>query len=133
MAILDTNKLREILIAKLVTINGYADSRGLFQNSLGGFGNLNPPNFRVLVSSPAKGGTMFAPVDGMNKTESNLEKSNKVLVTIGSREVEGMRSMGTGFLINGTVGFIYEGVPDTYDIIIVRPGYAKTVVRIGRE
>ena len=42
------------------------------------------------------------PVSRMNKTEDNLKKDNRVLLTIGSRNVQGLRYIGTGFLIEGT-------------------------------
>ncbi|MBP2022477.1 hypothetical protein J2Z44_002298 [Clostridium punense] len=53
--------------------------------------------------------TLLIPVGGMKVTEANLQENNKVLVTIGSREVEGFHSKGTGFLIEGTGSIIYEG------------------------
>lgn len=52
---------------------------------------------------------LLAPVGGMKTTESNIQQNNKVLMTIGSREVQGFHSKGTGFLISGTAEFIYEG------------------------
>lgn len=54
-------------------------------------------------------GRILGPVGGMNTTETNVKQNNKVLVTLGSREVEGFHSMGTGFLIEGTAAFIYNG------------------------
>lgn len=52
---------------------------------------------------------VIAPVGGMNTTEANLSQNNRVLMTLGSREVQGFHSMGTGFLINGTASMVYEG------------------------
>jgi hypothetical protein len=52
---------------------------------------------------------LLIPVGGMNVTESNIQKNNNVLLTFGSREVEGFHSKGTGFLIAGTATFMYEG------------------------
>jgi hypothetical protein len=52
--------------------------------------------------------SMLVPVGGMNKTESNINKNNNVLVTMGSREVDGFHSKGTGFLITGSATFMYE-------------------------
>lgn len=54
-------------------------------------------------------GRMLGPVGGMKRTEDNLKQNNKVLVTLGSREVQGFHSLGTGFLIRGTADLIYEG------------------------
>jgi hypothetical protein len=52
---------------------------------------------------------LLGPVGGMNKTEANVKQNNKVLVTLGSREVEGFHSKGTGFLITGIAAFINQG------------------------
>ncbi len=49
------------------------------------------------------------PAGRMEATEENLKKNSKVLMTLGSREVEGFHSMGTGFLIEGDGEFFYEG------------------------
>jgi hypothetical protein len=52
---------------------------------------------------------LLVPVGGMKVTEANIEKNEMVLVTLGSRDVEGFRSKGAGFLITGTAGFLFEG------------------------
>ncbi len=52
---------------------------------------------------------LLIPAGGMNKTESNINENNKVKVSIGSHEVEGFHSLGTGFLIEGTAEFITAG------------------------
>ena len=41
--------------------------------------------------------------------ENNIKENNKVLITVGSRKVEGFYSKGTGFLIKGTAKFIFTG------------------------
>lgn len=55
-------------------------------------------------------GKLLIPAAGMRKTQENIEINNKVKVTLGSREVMGHRSMGTGFLIEGTAAFIESGL-----------------------
>lgn len=52
---------------------------------------------------------IIAPVGGMKVTESNIQENNNILMTIGSREVEGFHSMGTGFLITASASFAHEG------------------------
>lgn len=52
---------------------------------------------------------MLIPVGGMNKTEANVAKNKEVKITVGSREVEGFRGAGTGFLICGTAEFVKSG------------------------
>lgn len=44
---------------------------------------------------------LLIPVGRMNKTEDNLKINNEVLLTLGSREVMGKKSMGCGFLLKG--------------------------------
>lgn len=55
-------------------------------------------------------GRLLIPAAGMRKTQKNIEINNKVKVTLGSREVMGYRSMGTGFLVEGTAAFIESGL-----------------------
>lgn len=52
---------------------------------------------------------ILIPVGGMNTTQENLEINNKVLMTLGSREVDGFRGLGTGFLIEGNAYMLEEG------------------------
>jgi hypothetical protein len=54
-------------------------------------------------------GRLLGPVGGMNATEANVKQNNKILLTLGSREVQGFHSKGTGFLISGSVAFVREG------------------------
>lgn len=55
-------------------------------------------------------GKLLYPAGGMQVTEANIAKSNKVLVTIGSREVEGSHGPGTGFRVEGTAAFVKSGL-----------------------
>lgn len=57
----------------------------------------------------SKDGHLVIPVGGMNVTESNLQRNSNLVVTLGSREVQGLRGMGTGFFIKGTGRFVTEG------------------------
>lgn len=54
-------------------------------------------------------GKLLIPVGRMNATEDNIKENNKILMTLGSREIEGFHSKGTGFLIEGTGEFSYRG------------------------
>ncbi len=74
---------------------------------------------------------MLIPVGGMNTTESNINKNNKVLSTLGSREVEGFHSKGTGFLIKGTASFIYEG--SKFDNMKEKFPWARAILEINPE
>ncbi len=52
---------------------------------------------------------ILVPAWAMRKTEQKVNKNSKVLVTLGSREVQGRVGQGTGFLIEGTARFISSG------------------------
>lgn len=52
---------------------------------------------------------IYIPVAGMVKTEKNVNINNNVKLTLGSKEVMGYRSMGSGYLIEGTAKFFKEG------------------------
>ncbi len=54
-------------------------------------------------------GRLLFPAGGMNKTEANVSKNNKVLITLGSRDVAGLRGPGAGFLVKGAASFIKSG------------------------
>jgi len=52
---------------------------------------------------------LLIPVGGMIRTEANLEKNHDILITLGTREVDGFRGPGTGFLISGTGAVMASG------------------------
>lgn len=54
-------------------------------------------------------GRLLGPVGGMNATETNVKENKSILMTIGSREVMGIHSKGTGFLIEGMAAFLVSG------------------------
>ncbi|MDP4107133.1 MAG: pyridoxamine 5'-phosphate oxidase family protein [Bacillota bacterium] len=54
-------------------------------------------------------GKLLYPAGGMNATEVNLEKNNKIQMAVGSKEVDGFHGPGTGFRIEGTAAFIKSG------------------------
>ena len=60
---------------------------------------VNTWNSYVTITSD---GSLLIPVSRMHKTEKNLDNDNRVLLTIGSRNVPGLRYVGTGFLVEGT-------------------------------
>ncbi len=53
--------------------------------------------------------SLLIPAGFMHKTEENIAKNKQVLLTLGSRDVEGNHGPGTGFLIKGTASFMKEG------------------------
>jgi hypothetical protein len=54
-------------------------------------------------------GRLLIPAWAMRKTEKKTLKNNKILLTVGSKEVIGRMGPGAGFLIEGTAKFISSG------------------------
>jgi hypothetical protein len=52
---------------------------------------------------------LLIPVYGMRKTQKKVEKNNNVLLTLGTKEIEGKMGPGTGYLIKGTAKFMKSG------------------------
>ena len=67
---------------------------------------INTWNSYIAVAGDQK---IVIPVGGMKKTEENINKNNNIKVTLGAREVQGLRYMGTGFLVEGKASFLYNG------------------------
>lgn len=62
-----------------------------------------------------KDNKILIPAAGMRKTQRNIEQNHGIKITLGSREVMGYKSMGTGFLIEGTAKFLESG--EEYDLM----------------
>jgi hypothetical protein len=56
-----------------------------------------------------KDNRLLIPAGYMEETEANIEKNNKLQLTLGSKEVQGLHGPGTGFLVRGTAAFLKEG------------------------
>lgn len=54
-------------------------------------------------------GKLLIPAWKMRKTERNTRLNDKVLLTLGSKEVQGRMGQGTGFYLEGTARFLTEG------------------------
>lgn len=52
---------------------------------------------------------IFIPAWKMLETEKKITQNNKVLLTLGTKEVEGRMGPGTGYLIKGTAQFLRSG------------------------
>jgi len=76
----------------------------------------------------AKGDRLLIPAAGMIKTQKNVEQDNKIKVTIGSKEVMGYRSLGTGFLIEGTAKFVKSGAD--FDMMKEKFSFLNRVLEI---
>ncbi|MBI5440008.1 MAG: pyridoxamine 5'-phosphate oxidase family protein [Deltaproteobacteria bacterium] len=76
----------------------------------------------------ADDGRLLIPAGYMHKTEANIQKKNKVLLTLGSSKVAGKNGPGTGFLIQGTAAFITSG-PD-FDRMKARFAWARATLAV---
>ncbi len=72
--------------------------------------------------------TFLIPAGYMNKTEKNITRDNHVLVTVGTREVQGLHGPGTGFLIEGTATFNESG--PAFDSVKHRFPWARAALEI---
>ena len=67
---------------------------------------VNTWNSYLCVTEDEK---LLIPAGSMKVTETNILLNPQVQLTLGSREVEGFHSLGTGFLVRGTATFLDEG------------------------
>lgn len=74
---------------------------------------------------------LLVPVGGMKTTEANIKRDNRVLMTLGSREVQGLMYMGTGFLVRGTAKILDNG--DEFNQTKEKFPWARAVLEITPE
>ncbi|MCB2296137.1 pyridoxamine 5'-phosphate oxidase family protein [Clostridium algoriphilum] len=73
-------------------------------------------------------GRLLIPAAGMIKTQKNIEQNDKIKVTVGSKEIMGYNSLGTGFLIEGTAKFIKAG--SEFDMMKEKFSFLNRVLEI---
>lgn len=71
---------------------------------------------------------LLIPAWKMRKTEKNVQRNPKVLLTLGSKEVQGRMGPGTGFLVEGTARYVSEG-PE-YDQMKARFPFLTRVLEV---
>lgn len=52
---------------------------------------------------------LLIPAAWMTRTEKNVNQNDQVILTLGSKAVQGKMGMGTGFVISGTARFVDGG------------------------
>lgn len=52
---------------------------------------------------------ILLPAAWFHKTEKNISNNNRLIMTLGSPEVQGKVGMGTGFVIEGSAKFLESG------------------------
>jgi hypothetical protein len=73
-------------------------------------------------------GRLLIPAYAMRKTEKKVLQNNKVLLTVGSKEVTGRMGQGCGFLIEGTAKFIPSG--SEYDMMKSKFSFLTRVLEV---
>jgi hypothetical protein len=74
---------------------------------------------------------ILIPAAGMIKTQKNIEGNDKVLLTLGSREVMGYHYMGTGFLLEGKAKFLDSGAD--FDLMKEKYSFLRKVLEFTVE
>lgn len=69
------------------------------------------------------------PAGGFRKTQKNVEANNKVIITLGAKDVLGYKGyQGTGFVIEGYAEFIISGTE--YDLLKDKFPFLSRVLKI---
>ena len=75
---------------------------------------------------------LLIPAAGMRKTQKNVEANNKVILTLGSKEVLGYKDyQGTGFVIEGTAEYLTSG--EEFDMMKEKFPFLSRVLEITVE
>ncbi|MBF0501370.1 MAG: pyridoxamine 5'-phosphate oxidase family protein [Candidatus Riflebacteria bacterium] len=113
-----TKKLLEVMEKEgVVSIVSWAENDAHVVNTWNSYLVLTGEN-RILI-----------PAYAMRKTEKNTIKNPRVKVTLGSKEVMGHRSMGTGFLLTGEAKFLSEG--SEFDMMKAKFSFLTRVLEIS--
>lgn len=76
-------------------------------------------------------GQLLIPAGYMHQTEANITHDPKVLITLGSRKVEGLHGPGAGFLIKGQARFVTSG-PD-FDVMKQKFNWMRATLAVTIE
>ncbi len=71
---------------------------------------------------------LLIPVYGMRKTQKKVESNNNILLTLGTKEIDGKMGPGTGYFIKGTAKFMKSG-PE-FDMMKQKFSWANRVLEV---
>ncbi|MFV0516438.1 MAG: pyridoxamine 5'-phosphate oxidase family protein [Aminipila sp.] len=71
---------------------------------------------------------ILIPAAWMFHTEKNITLNEKIILTLGSPEVQGKMGMGTGFMVTGTAKFLTEG--ENFDMMKEKFSFATRVLEV---
>lgn len=86
---------------------------------------VNTWNNYIVVTPEDK---LLIPASGYNKTEKNLSFHNDVTLSIASKNIEGYKAMGTGFIVKGTTRFVKSG--EDFDRMKAKFSWVRAVLEI---
>ena len=86
---------------------------------------VNTWNSYITVTPDDK---LLIPAYGYNKTEKNLSVHNEVILSIASKEIEGYKTKGTGFIVKGTTCFVQSG--DAFDRMKEKFSWIRAILEI---
>jgi hypothetical protein len=86
---------------------------------------VNTWNSYIVVTPDDK---LLIPAYGYNKTERNLSTHNQAILSIASREIEGYKGKGTGFIVKGTTRFVKSG--EDFDRMKEKFSWVRAVLEI---
>lgn len=112
-----TDKFLEVISKEgVVSIVSCSDNEAHVVNTWNSY-LVNPSENRLLI-----------PAWKMRKTEKKVLINNKVLLTVGSKEVSGKMGDGTGYLVEGTAKFFSSG-PD-FDMMKSKFSFLTRVLEV---
>lgn len=100
----------------VVSITTWAENNAHVSNTWNSYLHITDDN-KILI-----------PAAWLHKTEKNVSANNKIILTLGSPEVEGKMGMGTGFVIEGTAEFLASG--EAYDMMKEKFSFLTRVLEI---
>jgi hypothetical protein len=86
---------------------------------------VNTWNSYITVTPDDK---LLIPASGFNETEKNLSAHNDVTLSIASREIDGYRGKGTGFIVKGTTRFVKSG--ENFDHMKEKFSWIRAVLEV---
>ena len=86
---------------------------------------VNTWNSYINVTSDER---LLIPAAGMKSVEEDLKENNKVKVTVGSKNVQGLFMLGAGFKIEGTAKFLESG--EDYEMMKEKFSFLSRVLEI---
>lgn len=86
---------------------------------------VNTWNSYIEVTADDK---LLIPAYGYNKTEKNLKTLNEMILSIASREIEGYKGKGTGFIMKGTTRFISAG--EDFDRMKAKFSWMRAILEV---